>query len=110
MSNMAIDHDQVVVSDHRIVALAQTTMHGDVFSNGITVADMEFAALLRRLLVLRFPAQDRTFADFVVRTQASAIFDRNASRDGAVITDPYVAVDDTERANADSATNFRLRG
>ena len=106
VSDVGVDHQQVVVADDRQVVCLQRPVDGDVLADGVARADDHPAGAVGHVYVLGESAQDGAFEDVVVRAQRGSVLDDDVTFQDAPWTDGHVRFDDAQRTDADVGTDF----
>lgn len=107
MPDMAVGHDQVVVTNSRLIARPSRTVDGDVLPNDIVVTDDKKAFLAFKLTVLRNAPEDRPGEDVAAAPQSNIGLDDGMGPQTRSIPDDGVFADDRKRSDLDIIADLR---
>ena len=92
-----------------VCSVMSAAMDGDVFAEGVAVADNHPPRLFGHVDVLRHAAEDDAFADVVFRAEGGSFLDYRAAFEDAARTERSTRLDDAKRTDAHVRGNLGRR-
>jgi hypothetical protein len=109
MADVASGHEEVIGADDGVFLDRGGAIYGDVFSEGVSVADAEAGGFAFIFEVLRSIADDGAGMKDVVGAGMSEAGEVSVRADAAAGAEEDAVVDDGERADFDIGGEFRTR-
>ena len=109
MRNVCICHEQAVVADACLLALARRAVHGCTLADGGPVTDECIAFFALEFQILRHLADGRTLEYVAVTTDLGPLLDHNVRADLRSLTDLNMVRDDRIRTDLHVSRNARCR-